>query len=129
VPVNVFQSNYYYLAAALAVMAFSFLLVIPSLKGLWELGRNMSLSPLEIAKAFDAPMLRGPGSNLDKNTLSKIYGSKQVRYGEVIFEPGNEMKEGWEPRNLEDGLGLRERRLGLAGPDHVKPPGRDVLYF
>jgi len=128
-PVTVFQSNYYYFGGAFAVMALSFLLIIPSLHGLTEFGRNSSLSPLEIAKAFDAPMLRGPGSNFDSKRLTKIYGSKQAQYGEVVFEHESGLKAGWEENSLEDGLGLKERRLGLADPDHVIPPTRKALYF
>jgi hypothetical protein len=55
--ITVFKSNYAYLAAALAVMMTGFLVVIPTLHGYWEMGRQTSLNPLEIAKAFNADLL------------------------------------------------------------------------
>ena len=42
----------------------------------------MSLSPIEIAKAFDAPLLRERGtSNMPVDDLLKVVGKTKVRYG------------------------------------------------
>jgi hypothetical protein len=47
--ITVFKSNYSYLAAALALMILGILVVLPTFQGFWELGRNVSLNPLEVA--------------------------------------------------------------------------------
>jgi hypothetical protein len=43
----------------------------------------VSLSPIEIAKAFDAPLLRGPGSNVPQDKLAQIVGEQKVKLGGV----------------------------------------------
>ena len=48
--VTVFSSNLGYFAGAAAVELFSILIILYTFYGWWRLGRNPSLSPLEIAK-------------------------------------------------------------------------------
>lgn len=49
-PVDLFKSNFNYFAAAAAVELFTIFLVAFTFYGWWRLGRNMSFSPLEVAK-------------------------------------------------------------------------------
>jgi hypothetical protein len=42
-----------------------FLVATPTFYGFWELEREISLNPLEIAKAFNAQMLKGKSSNFE----------------------------------------------------------------
>ncbi|KAK0707032.1 hypothetical protein B0T26DRAFT_744080 [Lasiosphaeria miniovina] len=58
VPTAVFQADARYLAGALAAMACGLVLVAALLWNFWLLGRNVTLSPLEIASGFGAPVLR-----------------------------------------------------------------------
>jgi hypothetical protein len=54
--------------------------------GFWELGRKVTLGPMEIASAFQAPALQAPGVTAaggEVSTLLKEVGARQVRYGEV----------------------------------------------
>ncbi|ERF74166.1 hypothetical protein EPUS_03356 [Endocarpon pusillum Z07020] len=49
--------------------------------GWWQLGRKVSMSPLEIAKAFDAPLLREMGSNVSNERIPIYIKSQRVQYG------------------------------------------------
>ena len=114
--VTVFESHYEFLGAALSIMILGILVVIPTLHGFWELGRQPSLNPLEIAKAFNAEMLRGDGSNTTAAHLTRALGDRRVQYGEVV----------------DDGLvGAPEvsmPRLELADPSRVIEPRNKVMY-
>lgn len=81
---TVYESNYKYLAAAMTVMILATISVLPSLSGWRHLGRPTSLSPLEIAKAFDAPMLRECGSNTTVREALSVVENKKVQYGELL---------------------------------------------
>ncbi len=43
----------------------------------------MSMSPLEIAKAFDAPLLRPVGSNIPAKKMRSELLATRVQYGEI----------------------------------------------
>jgi hypothetical protein len=79
-----FHSEYRYLAAALAVMLLALLAVLILLWGWWELGRPVSLSPLETAKAFGAPMMQHVGRNSAVGILKEMEGIG-VKYDEGIL--------------------------------------------
>ena len=90
--VLVFESHYEYLIAAYLVTFFSILIIAGTFDRWWILGRNFSLSPIEIAVAFEAPMLRDVDSNAPERMLVKQLGEKRVKYGEVVrhMESGGE---------------------------------------
>jgi len=87
--VQVYVSHYHYLGGALLVMFLGVVLVFPTFLGWWQLGRKMSLSPIEIAKAFNAPLLEGFRSNSEVKKILKEGGGLEVVYGEVVM-PGSE---------------------------------------
>lgn len=58
-------------------------LVVSTFIDWWELGRHVTLDPIEIAKAFDAPMFKRPGSNAPLWQLVQDYGMRGVRNGEA----------------------------------------------
>lgn len=120
--IAVFQSHYSFLAAALAIMFLGILVVIPTFHGFWEMGRAASLNPLEIAKAFNAELLRGTGSNASVGSLTKEFGSRGVKYGEVIDEGFEDSRNG--ERQKSGGS-----RLELADPSRVKEPRFQALYI
>ena len=80
----IYKSDFRYLYAALAVPLLAVLGIIALFYGWWELGRTVSLSPIEIAKAFDAPLLKGRGTNAEIEDLLGEIGSTRVRYGEAV---------------------------------------------
>jgi len=124
--VNVFQSHYSYLAGALAVMILGVLFVIPTFNGFWELGRSVSLNPLEIAKAFNPDILEEIGSNASSKHLGKIAGTKEVKYGEVIGDTHG--RAGYGSGREQDELRFRRRRLELAVPNRTKAPELGAVY-
>jgi hypothetical protein len=119
--VTVFQSNYSYLVAALLAMMIGFVVVIPTFGGFWEMGRRTSLNPLEVAKAFDASLLREHSSNVPAYHLTRAVRSEKVKYGEIIEEyetlGGNGL-----------GVRLRASRLGIVESSRVRTPEFGVLY-
>ncbi|KAF8541339.1 hypothetical protein BDD12DRAFT_908713 [Trichophaea hybrida] len=111
---TVYQSHYQFLLAALIVPLLSVGFVTSLFIGWWELGRKVSYSPIELAKAFGAPLLEGRGSNatgIHWRRLSEK-GEKSAVYGD----------------SDDDGEG-HERRLGMADPMEVEVPKRGVYYF
>ena len=49
--------------------------------GFWELGRPVSLNPLEIARAFGAPLMEGMDGNATPDMVTIERGGMSVRYG------------------------------------------------
>jgi hypothetical protein len=86
--VQVYVSHYHYLGGALLVMFLGVVLVFPTFLGWWQLGRKMSFSPIEIAKAFNAPLLAEFRSNSEMKKILKEAGGLEVVYGEVVM-PGS----------------------------------------
>jgi hypothetical protein len=82
-PVEVFNSNMSYFAGAASVQLLAILAILITFWGFWDLGRSSSLSPLEIAKAFDAPLLSDVLSNSSGREIEKIEGERKVRYGAI----------------------------------------------
>jgi hypothetical protein len=83
-PLAVYKSHMIYTAIAMGLTLVTTLLVAMLLQGYARLGRVFSMSPLEVAKAFDAPLLRDVGSNLTGQDISRALGRAKLRYGEVI---------------------------------------------
>lgn len=89
-PIQVYSSNYRYLVGALVSILVPMLFVIATFWGFWELGRKFSMSPIETAKAFDAPALRGAGTNLPVDELLDLYKKTPLKYG-VASDGGDGM--------------------------------------
>jgi hypothetical protein len=81
----IFYSNYRFLAAALVVMLLALLAVLFLLWGWWELGRPVSLSPLETARAFGAPAMQHIDRNSAVEEILKKMGGIGVKYNEGIL--------------------------------------------
>ena len=77
----IYQSHYGFLGGALSIMLLATLAVLALLNGWWLLGRNATLSPFELARAFDAPMLANADSNATADDLVRHFGTEQIQYG------------------------------------------------
>ncbi|KAN0095144.1 hypothetical protein V8E51_015855 [Hyaloscypha variabilis] len=110
--VQVYVSHYHYLGGALLVMLLGVVLVFPTFLGWWQLGRKMSLSPIEIAKAFNAPLLEGFRSNREVKKILKEAGELEVVYGEVVM-PGSEGEK---------------KSLQMANPEFAIRPRANFTY-
>ena len=49
--------------------------------GWWHLGRDLTLSPAELANAFEAPLLAQADSNATADDLLRSFGRDRVQYG------------------------------------------------
>ena len=78
---TVYVVNYAWLMGTTSLVTIACLAIAPLYWGWWHLGRPVSLSPLEIAKAFDAPLLRGVDTNGTFDELTRAIGDLRVRYG------------------------------------------------
>ena len=75
-----FQSKYHYLIAVLAFMLVALLGLLFQVWAWWELGWNVSMSPIETAKAFGAPTLDLGEVRAAKDIL-KVAGEMRVTSG------------------------------------------------
>ncbi len=69
-----------FLIAAVVVSAVGELLVLALYMGWWQLGRRVSLNPLETATALGAPLLADADSNADQSRIVAQVGTRRVRY-------------------------------------------------
>ncbi|KAF8250484.1 hypothetical protein K440DRAFT_618996 [Wilcoxina mikolae CBS 423.85] len=135
---TIYISHYKFLFLALTLPLLAVLVIIPLFFGWWELGRSVSFSPLELAKAFDAPVLSGPGSNADINRLLEVVGDRKVRYGEVMNMVPQVGKPGTGSAvveattsgkgDLEDDSAAANRRLTVANQSEASLPWKGSSY-
>jgi hypothetical protein len=92
----VFQSNYSYLTVALAIMLIALLAVLWQLWGWWELGRQVSLSPLEIAGAFRALATRREDETAAVGVILELVGKTTVKYDGGRFSGSAVVEQGLE---------------------------------
>ncbi|GAB7328454.1 hypothetical protein MBLNU13_g00414t2 [Cladosporium sp. NU13] len=78
---TVYAVRFGWLAGGFALIALACLAILPTYWGWWRLGRAVSLRPLEIAKAFDAPLMQVLDSNATSEDIVRAVGDKRVRYG------------------------------------------------
>jgi hypothetical protein len=84
--VAVYRAHYVYTGIAMGVTYLTTLLTLLLMRGIRTHGRELTMSPLELAKAFNAPLLRLIGSNSRGSDIAKALGDVTVRYGEVRSE-------------------------------------------
>ncbi|KAL2827133.1 hypothetical protein BDW59DRAFT_160420 [Aspergillus cavernicola] len=79
--VSKYALHFGYLGGSLACILLGALTVTGLFQGYWLLGRKVSMSPLEIATAFQAPLTTGADSNAKAHTLLQQVGNQKARYG------------------------------------------------
>ncbi len=79
---TVYESHMAWYCAALAAMLLNLLCLLALFLGYWKLGRWTSLSPVETAKAFEAPLLVGCSGNAAVGGMLKNVGATRMVYGE-----------------------------------------------
>jgi hypothetical protein len=132
--VNVFSSDYRMLAASDVISFVLLALLLPAFVGFQELGRDVSLNPIETATAFDAPIFRDLGSNATMGQLASALGARRARLGEVTGS-GGRAGMGWTEYSGMDyqepgATGRGEvRRLRIADPvDITAAPEIGAVY-
>jgi hypothetical protein len=95
-----YATNKAFTVAAVASMLTCALLILPSYYGFWQLGRSVSLSPVEISHAFGTPILESTTIKGGIKHLKQKFGDVKFQYGVI-------------------GRGQRTR-LGIARPGVVQ---------
>ena len=85
-----------WLAGSFVLIVLACLAILATYWGWWHLGRPVSLSPLEIAKAFDAPIMHAADPNATADELVEAVGDVRVRYGSAQVLPSQEAGETYE---------------------------------
>ncbi|OCL06727.1 hypothetical protein AOQ84DRAFT_355343 [Glonium stellatum] len=123
-PMTVFKSHYQFLGLALLVTFLGIFCVIPTFLGWWNLGRAVSLSPVETAKAFSAPMLYSSDSNATADQLLRDVGGRRVRYGAVAVVDGRAIGHS---ELVPYGAEVRQK-LEMADPGWISKPNNGALF-
>lgn len=79
----VYESQYLFLGLAVLCSAAGCLATFLIVFRWWSVGRTVSMSPIETAKAFGPPQLRNSDSNAQINVLLKEVGDRPIRYGAI----------------------------------------------
>ena len=79
----IYESHYLFLGIATAISVIAVLAVSCTFHGYWRLGRTVSMSPLETARAFAAPLLKEGDSNGNAKEMLKEHGAMLVKYGAI----------------------------------------------
>lgn len=88
---TVYKTNKTLVALGVVLSAAGVIAILPLYMGFWELGRNVSLNPLEIARAFGAPLMEGMDGNATPDMIMVERGGMSVRYG-ALERFGDEKK-------------------------------------
>lgn len=111
--VEEYTTDFRYVAGALVASFVTMILVFPVYWGFWHLGRKVTLGPLEIANAFNAPAIRPSNVKAQHGDFDEVLqevGKRRVRYGQLVDQP--------------PGL------MGIAEPERVvKPNYRESRRF
>lgn len=109
----IYESRYAYLWGALAITTLAFISVVPTAFGFESIGRPVTLSPIEIAKAFNAQLLRERGtSNMTIQELMALYQEVEVQYKVIEACDRHEPAEGTSSAT----------RLQFATPEQGRRP-------
>lgn len=83
------STDYVYAIAGVVCTAICVLLVVPVYWGFWQLGRDVTMGPLEIAYAFQGPAFAGvTDTNGHVSDLVKAVGDTRIKYAAVQDERG-----------------------------------------
>lgn len=111
--VEEYTTDFHYVAGALVASFATLLLVFPVYWGFWQLGRKVTLGPLEIANAFNAPITKPENVQAQHGDFDEVLqeiGKRRVKYGQLKNAPPGSM--------------------GIAEPDDiVKPDYRESKRF
>lgn len=109
--IPIYESHYLYLGLAILLTGLGWLTVVPTFIGWWHVGRTVSMSPIETAKAFRAPLLESADSNAEADALLKELGDRSVRYGSAAT------------------TGSQMERLEMSDPRLVRTPQKEQRFI
>jgi hypothetical protein len=80
---TIFTTNFSLVAVAASLNILAVVAILPTYYGWWTLKRKSSMSPLETASAFAAPLLRDAGANGGWREILEKVGERSVKYMKV----------------------------------------------
>lgn len=84
---TIYEAQWAYAAAATSISIISVFALASLFWGWWELGRDVSLNPLEVALAFNSSLFEMVNSNSRLSQIVRVVGPQKVIYaGEVSKE-------------------------------------------
>jgi hypothetical protein len=128
---NVYKTQPQWLAGAFALIVIACLSIMPTYWGWWLLGRPVSMSPLEIAKAFDAPLMQRADPNGSAAEHLRTVGDMRVRYGyhaTVVEELESDTTERLSHQTDSDDT-LNESNANAGGQDSSNDARPSRPYF
>lgn len=84
---SVYRADWVYLILAVTMSIAGLTSILATFHGWWRLGRDVSMNPLEVCKAFSAPLLEDAGSNVSFQTFPEHATDFEVRYGFIPDGP------------------------------------------
>lgn len=109
--ISVYRTNYWFFLGAAVVEVICIALILPTFWGWWKMGRPVSFSPFEVARAFNAPLLAEYNSNSNGNDLAAAAGEKDIQYGLTL-----------------DGVDGERSQLGFGNPATVTSPTEGLRF-
>jgi hypothetical protein len=92
--VEQYKTSFAYVGGALAATLITVLFVLPVYWGFWQLGRKVTLGPLEISHAFNAPIIapdKTKNHHGDFDEVLNEVGKRRVQYGQLVGAPPGQM--------------------------------------
>ena len=90
----VYEAQWLYVTAAAIISIISVCALASLFWGWWELGRQVSLNPLEIALAFNSSILEEVNSNSRRSQIVRVVGPQKVIYSAAKAVEKNQEGEG-----------------------------------
>lgn len=106
--VSVYHTDYWFFFVAALIEVICIVIILPTYWEWWKIGRPVSLSPLEIAKAFKSPLLAEFNSNTNGTDLATATRERDIQYG-LTLEGG-------------------KSELGFGKPDAVSRPTEGMKF-
>ncbi|KAF2029533.1 hypothetical protein EK21DRAFT_89769 [Setomelanomma holmii] len=92
--VEQYKTTFGYVGGALAATFITVIFVLPVYWGYWELGRKVTLGPLEISHAFRASIIapeKTKNHHGDFNEVLDEVGKRRIQYGQIVGAPLGQM--------------------------------------
>lgn len=80
---NIFRSDLRWWAGAAALDLLTILVVLPLFNYWWKFDRNRSLSPFELALAFNSPLVKNVASNTGPEGVVRQIGDEPLKFGAI----------------------------------------------
>ena len=117
---TVFQSDLRWFAGAAVLEMVAVIVIVPLFWGWWRLPPNLTQSPLDLALAFDAPLLKNIHSTAGINGALEKIGDMQTAYGVVHSKSS---------LGMESETSVLKGRLGLGNSVDVTAPIKEFSIF